>query len=275
MHRSSRSILWTIVLAGAAALPVQADAGWSGNASLASHYRFRGIDQTWGRPALQAGIDWSHASGWYAGAWGSNVSRRSYPGGSVELDLYGGFNGRLDDDWNYTFGVYGYAYPGANLRHARCPSAAFEAPCSALDGQRYETVEINAGASWRWLTYKLSLAATDYFGASTRSGYGGSTRGTRYHDFSATVPLHDALSLSLHVGLTDLPQRYGAHKADYVDWRLAVGGSFEGGWTASIGVVGASNDRLYRPPGGGLSATDGARRALNRNALVVQVGRTF
>ncbi len=83
---------------------VQAEPGVSGNINLLNQYRFRGIDQTWGRPALQGGLDWSHADGWYAGAWGSNVSQRSYPGGRVELDLYGGYNGQINDDWSYTLG---------------------------------------------------------------------------------------------------------------------------------------------------------------------------
>ena len=65
------------------------------------------------------------------------------------------------------------------------------------------------------------------------------------------------------------------HNPSYADWRVAVAKTFEGGWNASVGVVGATNNRFFRPPTGGLSATDGATRALNRAALVVQVGRTF
>lgn len=255
--------------------PVQADPGWAGNLNLLSHYRFRGIDQTWGRPALQGGVDWTHADGWYAGLSASNVARRSYPGGGAEIDLYGGYNGRLTDDWGYTIGLYGYFYPGASLRHARCPSAAFGAPCGALPGQRYDTVELNAGVSWQWLAYKLSVSATDYFGANENTGYSRGTRGTLYHDLTVTVPLQDSWSLILHAGYTDIRARVGGHDPSYADWRVAVTKTFEGGWNASVSVVGATNNRLYRPPGGGLSATDGSTRALNRPALVVQVGKTF
>lgn len=69
--------------------------------------------------------------------------------------------------------------------------------------------------------------------------------------------------------------RVDGHNPSYADWRVAVAKTFEGGWNASVGVVGATNNRFFRPPTGGLSATDGATRALNRAALVVQVGRTF
>lgn len=42
----------------------RADTGWSANLNLVSDYRFRGIDQTWGRPALQgASIGPAQAAG--------------------------------------------------------------------------------------------------------------------------------------------------------------------------------------------------------------------
>src|SRR3954466_14720718 len=52
------------------------------NITLASEYRFRGIEQTFGKPAIQGGFDYSHASGIYLGNWNSNVSQGAgYPGG--------------------------------------------------------------------------------------------------------------------------------------------------------------------------------------------------
>jgi hypothetical protein len=39
--------------------------------------------------------------------------------------------------------------------------------------------------------------------------------------------------------------------------------------------VGANKDRMYRPATGGLSATDGKTRALNRTSLVLQIGKSF
>ena len=59
------------------------------NVSLASDYYFRGLTQTWGKPAIQGGFDFAHGSGFYAGVWGSNVSGKQFAGGSMELDLYG------------------------------------------------------------------------------------------------------------------------------------------------------------------------------------------
>ena len=82
-----------------------AEKNWSGNINLVSQYRFRGIDQSWGQPALQGGVDYKNANGWYAGAWASTISPRSYAGGHSELDLYGGYNGKINDDWSYTAGL--------------------------------------------------------------------------------------------------------------------------------------------------------------------------
>lgn len=63
----------------------------TGNFSLVSDYRFRGISQSWGQPAVQGGIDYTHASGFYPGNWNSSVSSNNYNNGaSLQVDLYGG-----------------------------------------------------------------------------------------------------------------------------------------------------------------------------------------
>ncbi len=243
------------------------------NVNLVSQYRFRGIDQTWGKPAIQGGADVTVSNGLYIGGWASNVSGNSYPGSSLELDYYGGYNGKLNDDLNYTFGGYGYYYPGANYARAACPSAAF-ASCG-VPSQNFNTVELNAGVSWRWVSYKLSVAVGDYFGANKASGYDQSSAGSMYHDLTVNVPLAADFSLSGHLGYTDVNAQYGETKASYTDYRLTVSRTWNGGWSASSSLVGATNNAFFRPPTGGLSAGNTETRSLNRNALVFQVGRTF
>jgi uncharacterized protein (TIGR02001 family) len=245
------------------------------NVNVVSDYRFRGIDQTWGRPAVQGGADLAWANGLYAGTWLSNVSGNSYPGGSLEVDLYAGYNGKFGDDFGYTVGGYGYVYPGANFDQSACPSAAYpSAPC-ALPSKSPGTFELNAGASWKWISYKLSVSMTDYFGAAAGTGYSGRTRGTLYHDITATYPIMDDLSLAAHVGRTDVKARYGGVDPDYTDWRVSLTKTFAGGWNAAVAGAGAGNDRFYRPPAGGLSYANGSTRDVNKPTLIVQVGRTF
>ena len=183
-------------------------------------------------------------------------------------------NGKLDDDWGYTVGGYGYWYPGANVNKGTCPSAAWAAPCS-LPGQKFDNFELNGGFSWRWLSYKLSVSLTDYFGANAKTGYSGDTKGSLYHDLSANVPLAEDLTLNLHLGRTDVKATYGGISADYTDYRLGLTRTFSGGWSLSGAWVDATNDRFYRPPVGGLSAANGETRELNKDRLVLQVGRSF
>ena len=245
------------------------------NVGVVSDYRFRGIDQTWGRPAVQGGADLAWASGAYAGTWLSNVSGDSYPGGSLEVDLYAGYNGKFGGDFGYTVGAYGYLYPSANFDRSACPSAAYPtAPCT-LPGQSFDTFELNAGVSWKWVSYKLSVSTGDYFGANAATGYGGHTSGTMYHDVTITCPIADDLSLVGHVGRTDVKGSYGTLDPDYTDYRLTLSKTFAGGWSASVAGAGANNDAAYRPPIGGLSFANRDTRDLNRPALIVQVGRTF
>ena len=91
----------------------------TGNLSLVSDYRFRGISQTWALPAVQGGFDYAHKSGWYAGTWASNVSGNSYNNGAgLELDLYGGVKLPVMGEGTLDLGALAYVYPGARLNSA-------------------------------------------------------------------------------------------------------------------------------------------------------------
>lgn len=245
------------------------------NINLVSDYRFRGIDQTWGKPAVQGGADLALANGLYVGVWASNVSGNSYPGGSLETDWYAGYNGKFNDDFGFAVGGYGYVYPGANFDRSACPSAAYPGPCAGLPSQTLNTFELNAGVSWKWISYKLSVSTGDYFGANASTGYSGHTSGTLYHDLSATWAITDDVSLVGHVGHTDVKATYAGINPDYTDYRVTIGKTFAGGWSVSAAGAGANNDRFYRPPVGGLSFANGQVRNLNKPVFIVQVGRTF
>ena len=244
------------------------------NVNIVSDYRFRGIDQTWGKPAVQGGADLALANGFYAGVWASNVSGNSYPGGSLEVDYYAGYNGKIGDDFGYTVGGYGYDYPGADFNKSACGSAAYPAPCT-LPSQHLNTFELNAGVSWKWIAYKLSVSTGDYFGANASTGYSGHTGGTLYHDLSATWAIADDISLVGHVGHTDVKASYAGIDPDYTDYRVTLSKTFAGGWSVSVAGAGANNNRFYRPPVGGLSYGNGDTRNVNKPVLIVQAGRTF
>src|SRR4051812_20194465 len=82
---------------------------FTGNMGLVTEYRFRGIDQTYGKPAIQGGFDYSHSSGLYVGNWNSNVnSGAGYPAGNIEMDFYGGYKPTFGD-WAFDIGTIYYA----------------------------------------------------------------------------------------------------------------------------------------------------------------------
>ena len=147
-------------LAHAEGAPVAAEATpehtLSGNLSLSSDYRFRGISQTWRLPAVQGGLDYAHRTGFYAGTWASNVSGNSYNNGAgLELDLYGGFKtalSKLDgQDLTLDLGALAYVYPGATLNSA---------PGVATD-KKYTNVDLYAALSLGSFSAKLSIAALE------------------------------------------------------------------------------------------------------------------
>ncbi|ASJ97703.1 MULTISPECIES: TorF family putative porin [Shewanella] len=101
-----------LTLATALITPL-AQAEVSGEIGITNDYRFRGVSQTAGDFAVQAGIDYSMESGFFVGAWGSNVDDESYDA-DVEIDIYAGYAGAFgeDDAVEYDFTLTYYTYPG-------------------------------------------------------------------------------------------------------------------------------------------------------------------
>ncbi|MFK4005117.1 TorF family putative porin [Qipengyuania sp. NPDC077563] len=86
----------------------------SGGTALVSSYRFRGIDLSDEKVAVQGWVSVTHESGLYAGTWASSVDGFGELGGSnVELDLYAGYKTEVADDVTLDGGVIYYAYPGS------------------------------------------------------------------------------------------------------------------------------------------------------------------
>jgi uncharacterized protein (TIGR02001 family) len=83
----------------------------SGAATLTSDYRFRGVSQSDEGMAVQGGLTISHESGFYVGAWGSNLSGwGTFGGANMELDLYAGVKFGVGEGTLDT-GVTWYMYP--------------------------------------------------------------------------------------------------------------------------------------------------------------------
>lgn len=181
---------------------------WSANAGAASQYVSRGFRQTWGKPALQAGVDVVHPDGWSAGTWVSNVSGRYIENGRLEWDIYGGYAGTAGP-LGYSVMAIFYRYPGAVI---------------ASSGTKYDYAELSAGLSYRALYFKYNHTVTrGFFGIAQ-------ARGTGYLDAGANLVLADGYTLNLHAG----EGRVAGAGNDAWNWRdLKVGltRSLDGGWS--------------------------------------------
>lgn len=81
--------------------------------ALTSDYVWRGYSQTDENAAIQGSFDYGHSSGFYAGAWGSNVDFDSDDfdfDTSMELDIYAGWGTEVNG-WAFDLGALRYIYP--------------------------------------------------------------------------------------------------------------------------------------------------------------------
>lgn len=237
---------------------------FSGNVALSSDYMFRGLTQTWGRPAIQGGADYANPNGFAAGFWGSSISERSYPGGAMELDLYASYGHAINRDWSWRAGLYGYVYPGANLDQAGLPSRSLN------------TVEANVALSWKQFTLKYNHSLTDYFGVDTGQGYRGDSKGTGYLQLDAAFPLNDTWSLALHAGHTHYtttlvtPLANGARDPGYSDLGVTLKYQLAASWSLSAGFTYATNADFYRRTASFLDASDTRNVGGSRGFVMLQ-----
>lgn len=96
--------------------------GWSVNVGGTSDYIFRGVSQTDGDPAFQAGVDFTYGI-LYAGIWGSNTDD-AFTNSSAEIDFYAGVKPVLGPV-TFDFGILYYYYPGDDCCRSESRLASF------------------------------------------------------------------------------------------------------------------------------------------------------
>ena len=269
--------LVALALAGAFALPSYAQTAapaaeasphtLTGNLGLFSSYRFRGIDQTFGKPALQGGFDYAHSSGFYVGNWNSNVSESAgYPDGNLEMDFYGGYKLALGD-FGLDFGAIYYYYPGSEKVGFANPSSGKVNGSGTVNNG-----EVYIGASWKFLSMKYSYAVTDYFSVPDTSG-------SSYLEFNGNYDLGNGWGVNGHLGslwLKDYHVNSNATDGDYIDWKLGVTKDINGFViglayvdTNAKGSCDAGNPGFY-----GITYS-GSCKDLGRATAVLSLSKTF
>ncbi|MDP1593668.1 MAG: TorF family putative porin [Gallionella sp.] len=223
---SHSKLLNTLILAALAVPSValaEEASPFTANVGLTTDYLVRGISQTSGNPAIQGGIDYAHASGLYAGVWGSNVSWINDFGAigsaSMELDTYAGFRNSFAEDFSYDVGFIRYNYLGSYTPAAGTVKA--------------DTDEIYGALGYKWFTAKYSYGLGKFL---TVPG----AQGTNYLELNASVPMGETgITLGAHYG----KQTYKGTAADalalagmsptYSDYKLSAAKEF-GGYTVTL-----------------------------------------
>ncbi|OZA26837.1 MAG: hypothetical protein B7X93_10280 [Hydrogenophilales bacterium 17-61-9] len=245
MKKLVHALVW-VGLAGTPAMAVAAETSAhevTGNVSLNTDYRYRGVSQTFKGPAIQGGFDYAHSSGAYLGAWASNVDSEFLNGANVELDVYGGYSGTVSDDLSYNVGGLYYYYPGQ---------------FSGTD--KINTFEVYAGGTWKWLNVKYSHATTKFFGVDD-------SKNAYYLEANVTVPLPMDIDLGLHVGHQEVK---GANGFDYNDWKVGLSKEI-GGFNVGLAYV----DTDFNKADGSFTRSDGKTRNLAGATVVLSVGKSF
>lgn len=229
------------------------------NVSLTSNYKFRGQDQDQSKtkrfkPALQGGVDYAFANGFYVGNWNSTVDWTKYlpsdPNNKVEVDLYGGYKfkaGVIDLD----VGALTYYYPGASGAN---------------------TTEIYLGAGYGPLSAKYwRTVSKGYFGIG-KEFLDGDGRGTGYVNLAFTQEVMPKLTFKAAVGYTDFKRAANtAGIPDYTDYSVGAAYDLGYGLALSGAVVGGNKKSSFLFP----AAVDSSGKSINKGTLVVMLTKTL
>jgi len=202
----------------------------TGNLAIVSDYRFRGISQTFVQPAIQGGIDYSHASGLYVGNWNSSVSGLTYNnGGGIEMDFYGGWKKELMKDTTFDIGLLQYYYPAATV---------------GTTGVKYDTLEVYGAVTWKWITAKYSSTTGDLFGlnsTTTSACTGADSKGSGYLDLAVSYEIRPKLTLVGHYGNQSIKN---CTALEYSDYKLGVTYDMSG-WVLGAAYIDTDADPAF------------------------------
>lgn len=181
-------------------------ASTSANLALTSNYISRGFTQSWGRPALQGGVDHLRPSGLFAGAWFSTLSQKEFRDGPLEVDIYAGMNGSAAG-LTWTAAAYYYLYPGSSS--------------PAVGNRRYDYAEAKLGLSQGpWVINTYWVLTQRWFGTF------GDARGSSYLELGYTAELGEGWTLPLQAGFGRIRNH---PEAKWRQMRLGLNKSMDGG----------------------------------------------
>jgi len=256
---------------------------FSGNIALVSDYRFRGITQTFAKPAIQGGIDYSHSSGIYLGNWNSAINEGAgFPAANLEMDFYGGWK-KSWGDWGLDIGAIYYYYPGSDANATTGTQFTNPRDPTKIHTGNVSNTEIYIGGSWKWISLKYYHAVSDYFSLPD-------TKGSNYLDLTANYDLGNGWGITGHIGsfrMKGWDNGLVGTKANYTDWKLGVTKDLNG-WILGAAyvdtnakgscAVGATDFYCFanQLPNGGTGAPAGVKfKDAGKGTVVLSVSKTF
>ena len=209
----------------------------SGTVSVVSDYRYRGISLSDNEPAVQLGLNYDDARGWYAGAFVSTVESSTYQSNGVQAIAFAG-----------------YAWPMASGL-----TVEVGADYSVVTAQpRFDYGEVYVGFTLQNITGRLYYSPR-YFGEDYPAVYG---------ELNLAQPLHDNILLLTHIGLlgSNAKSPYYPYQTSsaVVDGAIGVGVTWQG-FNLQLSWVGVNHaSGVYAATGTG-----------NRNGVVVSISHSF
>ena len=166
-----------------------------GYLTLVSDYVFRGASQSNEDPTVQAGVDYLHPSGVFAGVFAARTefpenSFGSNPG-SIEVDAYLGYSHAAGRDWSWDVAALRYDFPDST-------------------GFDYSYDELAANLHFRDVL-RLGATVSDDAGASNASGWTA--------EVELRQPLGDRFQLSGSLGHYEFER---TDWSDYLYWDIGV-----------------------------------------------------
>jgi len=251
---------------------------WTFPSSIAfvSDYIWRGQTQTWGKPAVQAGVEADHASGFYAGIWGSNVSSHWLPNANLETDFSVGFRNAFATDFKYDVGGTYIYYPDGDF--SKIPPAT-----GTYDKSKLNTLELYGSLGWKWFTVKGGYMPTKFYGWNVNnSGYAGAfpsnpsavvtgnTSGSYYYMGSASYDVMPGVNVAAEAGHQTIANSTGL---DWTWYKVGATKSFDGGWAVNAFYTGTSGNSAYQNYASFDNLAD--TKTIDKSKLVIGLSKSF
>lgn len=197
-----------------------ASADVSVTGTLISDYMFRGVSQTDSSPAIQASLDYEHESGFFAGAWATNIDFGD--DGDVEIDYYAGYFGEINESVSYDVSYTYYTYLGyssaEDYNYGEVILNGYIDAFTLTFGHAFDYANSDDSAQYVGVAYDIELPSE--YALTLQAGYtsGDAFEDYEYVDYSATVAkTFSGFDVSAAIVNTDIDDD------DTADFRFVLG----------------------------------------------------